>query len=185
MKKYIRSIFTLLMVCMLVTSAVLPAYAAEVEATYGDEIMDARLQNSADAGYAFESRAATSLFSITANQVTGFLTSQRSGKCFAVYDYTGKTIKVNGTLYHSEATTNAIKSGLCYYDPTTDTFVSPTGAYKTTKSGDPVNISITVAKLSNAVAGKGSQAQTYYAFVKNVASSGNGYVHGTLTVSVE
>lgn len=185
MKKHIRKLLALLLVCMLVTSYALPAYAAEVEATYGDEIMDAKLQNSADAGYAFESRAATSLFSITASQVTSFLTSQRSGKCFAVYDYTGKTIKVTGTLYHSEATTNAIKSGLCYYDPTTDTFVSPDGAHQTTKSGGPVNISITVAKLSNAVADKGSQAQTYYAFVKNVASDGAGYVYGTLTVSVE
>lgn len=175
MKKYLHKICALLLVCMVLTSIVVPASAAE-----NSERDDIAQDEKIDDWYIIEGRTTGQLFTIVANQVWNSLYSQASNKGFATYQHTGETIKFSGSLYHSTSTAAVITYGLCHVSPYTGQFQSYTNTRRTIASGNSVTpLQIPVANLPTYT--NYPSAQTYYAFILNGDSSG--YIHGSLTLT--
>lgn len=176
MKKYLHKLCALLLVCMVFTSIVVPASAAE------NSVKDVPAQgDKVDDWYIIEGRATGQLFTIVANQVWNNLYSQASNKGFATYQHTGETIKFSGNLYHSTSTAAVITYGLCHVSPYTGEFQSYSGTRRLIASGNAINLRVPVDSLPTY--DNYPAAQTYYAFILNGNSSG--YIHGSLTLTAE
>lgn len=169
MKKFIRNVFVLALACMMVASMALAVSATELDLT--TDTMPIALENGPDAGYVSGARISGLPFTMTAANVTSFLTSSVSGKGFVPSSYSGRTIRVTGTLYHSVSGGN-IRSGICYYNASSGTYIP--GVYQNTVSGGYISMSKAASGLV--------QSATYYGYIRN--DQGSGSVNGgTITVS--
>lgn len=169
MKKLIHRLFALMLVCMMFASLALSVSAAELDLT--TDLMPIELENGPDAGYVTGTRISGLPFTMTAANVTSFLSSSVSGKGFVPGDYSGRTIRVNGLLNHSVALGN-IRSGICYYSSAQDMYIP--GLYTNTLSGQGINISKPASSLIS--------GNTYYGYIRNDAGSG-AVNSGSITVS--
>lgn len=154
MKKRMYSFFTLILVCMLISSVVVPVNAAEVD--YGI----------APASY---NPSTSEILKMEVNYITSFHTTiNSSGKYFVDYELpSGATVYVTGKLTHTNTSGDNIKSGACYWDGS----VYQPGPVDITKSGEAVNGEMTVADLED--------GKTYYGYVKNLLGTGavnGGYI---------
>ncbi len=113
MKKTIRRMFALALVCMLFTSLSVSVNAAEWDPT--NELMPAEFENGPEAGSVTGARQIFP-FTMRANWVTTLLTTRNYDKYFVPQevDGFGATIWQNGTFTHSLG--NEMKAGICYYD---------------------------------------------------------------------
>ncbi len=169
MKKLVRSMFALLLVCVLFASMALTASAAELDLT--SEVMPIELENGPDAGYVIDSRISGLPFTMVASNVTNFLSSSVSNKGFVPRDYPGEVIWVHGMLFHSIVPGN-IRSGICYYDAYQGIYIP--GLYTNTRSEEP----ITIQKLASQLL----QGTTYFGYIRNDAGGG-AVNNGSITVS--
>lgn len=169
MKKIIHRTFALMLACVLLAALALSASAAELDLT--SDAMPIELENGPDAGYVTGTRISGLPFTMTAANVTSFLSSMASGKGFLPTNYAGRTIRVNGTLYHS-ITNGNIRSGICYYNASQGIYIP--GVYRNTLSGQYITMSTSASSLI--------QGMTYYGYIRNDAGGGavNG---GSITVS--
>lgn len=130
-----------------------------------------------DSGFA--ARATGLPFSMTANKVTGLLTTySSSGKNFtggAFDGLTGEGLKIKGTVTHTQG--YSIKVGACYYQSSNDTFYSVSPQYFDSGVNDSGFIPKMEGKYLNF-----NNSMTYYGHITN--SAGSGSVSGTLDFSV-
>ena len=129
-------------------------------------------------------RASGVLFSMTANQVYNLLTTYNSGsKYFWGQDVKwDEAIQISGTVYMSQGSNYKIKVGVCYYNPSTDTFVSVNGGTLFTSG---VNTTYFIEKYPNGgvmSTPRFVSQEKYYGHITNLYSSG--YAYGTLTFSL-
>lgn len=169
MKKLIRNVFVLALACMVLASMALTVSAAELDLT--TDTMPIALENGPDAGYVSGARISGLPFTMTAANVTSFLTSSVSNKGFGPSSYSGRTISVTGRLTHS-ISGGSIRSGICYYNASQGVYVP--GVYRNTTSGQNISMSVYAGNLV--------QGATYYGYIRNDAGGGavNG---GSITVS--
>lgn len=162
MKKHIHKMFALILVCALFSSLFLTVSATEVDTyvTSSSEEIQKRYE-------IFDK--------ITVNRVQYELVSNVSGKNFATYNHEGREIQFEGKLTHTTSTSDDIIVGLCHP-------VAPYGAFakeqsKKYKSGASLDFTAEVSSLPTD--NNYPNAQTYYVFVTNDASSGtiSGYIH--------
>lgn len=173
MKKNLYRLLTLLLVCTVFTSILLPASATEI-----DIVNDVVQEEKIDEWYIIEGRATGTLFTIVAGKVWNNLYSQASNKGFATYDHEGETIKFSGSLTHSTSTAADITYGLCHVSPFTGQFKSYDNTCTSITSGAPIILQVPVDSLPTYTAYP--TAQTYYAFILNGDNSG--YISGNLTL---
>lgn len=168
MKKHTHKLLALLLVCTLLSSALLPVSAAEIDSA--NPANSGSIQNTAVTATRAE------LFDITANSVKVRLRSDATGKGFATYNHVGKEIQIEGTLTHSAYTTiKYIEVGLCHR-------TAPSGLFEYVASETFKSGSIDYAAEVDDLPTDSSypNAQTYYVYVQNNASSGT--ISGSLTV---
>lgn len=142
MKKHIHRLFALLLGCMVCSTMLLPASAAEISTA------------STKTGLLFEMKV---------TKVTSILTTANSSEKYLVsYELpsTG-TIYLGGVLKHSVTTGYYIKSGAYYVDSDGDKVYGPLDY---TKSGETISDTYAVSSLA---AGK-----TYRGIVENLHGSG-------------
>lgn len=135
-----------------------------------------------DEGVLIESQTRTSglPFTMTANQVSGLLTTYHSGKSFSggLFDYQkGTGLKIEGTLTHSMRMN--VKVGACYYQPDNDTFYSVYPGYFNSGVKGTWWIPKLLPNVSGMLLGNYT---TYYGHITN--HNGMGTVSGSLTFSV-
>lgn len=155
MKKHIHKVFAFLLVCTLFSSLLLPVSATEVD-------------NCVATSYAASDEKYEIFKPIQVTNVQELLRSNVSGKCFATYNHLGREIQFEGKLTHTTSTSDDIRVGLCHP-------VAPNGAfknekYKDFKSGEALDFKAEVSSLPTD--NNYPNAQTYYVFVENEASSG-------------
>lgn len=125
------------------------------------------------------------LFSMTATRVTSLLTTYNStGKNFLGSDLNYKqAIKITGkvTMSTGEGKNYPIKVGVCYYNPSSDTFISV--GYKDFESGKDDTAYIQQYR-NGVISGSPTfqRYEKYYGHITNKLSSG--YIYGTLTYSL-
>lgn len=169
MKKTTHRLFVLALVCMLFASMALSVSAAEVD--LANDFMPIELENGPEAGFITGTRISGLPFTMTAGYITSFLSSMAAGKGFVPANYSGSTIYVRGTLYHS-VSGGAIRAGICYYNASQGIYIP--GAYKDVTSGQYISVSTAASSLI--------QGYTYYGYIRN--DQGSGAVNGgTITVS--
>lgn len=161
MKKYIHKVFAFLLVCTLFSSLLLPVSAAEVDNCVASSYM------SSDNKYEIFER-------IQATNVRERLNSDVSNKKFATYDHEGREIQFDGCLTHTTSTSNDIRVGLCHPVAPNGTFRDE--VYKDYKSGETLTLTTEASSLPTD--NHYPNAQTYYVFVENKASSGT--ISGTI-----
>lgn len=170
MKKMTHRLVALVLVCMLFASMALSVSAAELDPA--NDLMPIELENGPDAGYVTGTRISGLPFTMTAGNVTSFLSSMASGKGFVPVNYYGNTIYVTGRLYHS-VSGGAIRAGICYYNASSGVYIP--GAYDDVTSGQYISASKAASSLI--------QGSTYYGYIRN--DQGSGAVNsGTITVSI-
>lgn len=125
------------------------------------------------------------LFSMTATRVTQLLTTYNSaGKYFTGGNLDwDEGVRISGTVTSSLGTGGSykVKVGACYYDPSTDTFVSVDGPYYFT-SGE--YRSIVISKFPGGYINLQNfyNQEKYYGHITNWMQGG--YVYGSLTFSI-
>lgn len=170
MKKMTHRLVALVLVCMLFASMALSVSASELDPA--NDLMPIELENGPDAGYVTGTRISGLPFTMTAGNVTSFLSSMASGKGFVPVNYYGNTIYVTGRLYHS-VSGGAIRAGICYYNASSGVYIP--GAYDDVTSGQYISASKAASSLI--------QGSTYYGYIRN--DQGSGAVNsGTITVSI-
>lgn len=172
MKKQVKRIFALTMVCMLIASMALSASAAELN--LASDLMPIEQENSTEAGYVIETRISGLPFTMVAKNVTSFLSSLKSEKGFVPGDYQGNSICVRGTLYHSQPGGSIIRAGVCYYNASQGIYIP--GVYRDVGSSQYFNVGVLASSL---LAGT-----TYYGYIRNNVSYGS-VNDGSITVSAE
>lgn len=174
MKKIIHRTFALMLACMLFATMALSVSATEWNPT--DDGMPIEFEDGPDAGYVIGARISGLPFTMYAQHVTSFLSSQAAGKGFVPKDYTGfgATVWVDGNLTHSEG--GIMKTGICYYSASIGKYLPGGNAAAQVSSG--VDFPPIYESISNLL-----QGTTYYGYIRNDA--GCGYVcDGSTTVSV-
>lgn len=173
MKKMIRRLFVFMLACMLFASVALSVSAAEVDSTC--DLMPIELENAPDAGYVTGARAAGLPFTMYAKNVTSFLSTQASGKCFVPSNYTtlGSTVWATGNFTHSLG--KQMKAGVCYYSPSAGKYL-PAGSaagYITSNATDDFAFNEDMRNLL--------QGTTHYGYVSNYSGTG-AVIDGSMTV---
>ena len=165
MKKFIQRVFALLLVCMVFSSVLLPVSAVEIASESSNAQSYAEQENAANAVEVTATRTTGLPFTVTAKNVTSFVTTSSSGKCFVSYQFAStKRIWVDGYLYHSEvSTTDSIKAGACYWNSNAGRY--DPGPAMATKSGGHIYTSMLVSDLV--------QGKTYYGYIKNLLTTGS------------
>lgn len=137
MKKMIHRLFALALVCMLFASMALSVSATELDPV--SDLMPIELENGPEAGYVTSARAAGLPFTMYAKNVTSFLSTQASGKCFVPSDYMtlGSTVWAEGNFTQSRGL--SMKAGVCYYSPSAGKYL-PAGSADCRASGCPYRV---------------------------------------------
>lgn len=125
----------------------------------------------------------TTLFSMTANQVYNLLTTYNSsGKYFWGQNVKyNQAIRISGTVSMSQGANYYVRVGVCYYNPSTDTFISvgnsdfESGVYSTIRLDQYRNGNI----MSDP---RFFSQEKYYGHITNLYTGG--YAYGTLTFSL-
>lgn len=165
MKKHIQRVFALLLVCMVFSSVLLPVSAAEIGSASSNTQPYAEYEDNANDIVVTTTRATGLPFTVTAKNVTSFVTTSSSGKSFVSYQFAStKRIWVDGYLYHSVASASeSIKAGACYWN--SDAGRYDPGPAMATKSGGHIYTSMLVSDLV--------QGKTYYGYIKNLLPNGS------------
>jgi hypothetical protein len=158
--------------CILIVAIALPVSASEVCSS--NDYMPIALENDAEAGYIIEPRISGLPFTMTAKNITSFLSSLKSDKGFVPVNYLGNDICVRGTLYHSQPGGSAIRAGVCYYDASQGIYIP--GAFRDVGSGQYFSVSVAASSL---LAGT-----TYYGYIRNNMSYGS-VNNGSITISAQ
>lgn len=193
-----RKILSLVLACITVLSMSVPAFAAEEDISiidvnpdtvvYFEEVIGSPNMQT---GELVEDSAVAPcavgdvLFSMTANHVTQLLTTYNSaGKYFTggQLDW-DEAIKITGTVTSSLGTADhhLVKVGVCYYDASTDTFVSVDGPYYFQSGREDT---VTIDKFRDGYINLQNfyNQERYYGHITNWMQGG--YVYGTLTFSI-
>jgi len=175
MKKMIYRLFALALVCMLFASMALSVSAAELDPA--SDIMPIELENGPEAGYVTSTRAAGLPFTMYAKNVTSFLSTQASGKCFVPADYMdfGATVWATGNFTHSSG--RSMKAGVCYYSPSVGKYLPGGSAAGYIQSQSEKDFAFH-EDMRNLL-----QGTTHYGYVSNYLNTG-AVIDGSMTVSL-
>ena len=193
-----RKILSLVLACVTVLSMSVPAFAAEEDISiidvnpdtvvYFEEVIgspDMQTGELVEESAAAPRAVGDTLFSMTATRVTQLLTTYNSaGKYFTGGNLDwDEGVRISGTVTSSLGTGGSykVKVGACYYDPSTDTFVSVDGPYYFT-SGE--YRSIVISKFPGGYINLQNfyNQEKYYGHITNWMQGG--YVSGNLTFSI-
>lgn len=175
MKKMIHRLFALALVCMLFASMALSVSATESDPV--SDLMPIELENGPEAGYVTSARAAGLPFTMYAKNVTSFLSTQASGKCFVPSDYMtlGSTVWAEGNFTQSRGL--SMKAGVCYYSPSAGKYLPAGSAAGYIESDAPEDFKFH-EDMRNLL-----QGTTHYGYVSNLDNPG-AVIAGNMTVSV-
>lgn len=174
MKRLVRRVFLLTLVCMLLSSVSVAVSAAEWDPT--SELMPIEFENGPEAGSVTGARQIFP-FTMRASWVTTLLATKNYDKYFVPQeiDGFGATIWTSGKFTHSLE--NAMKAGICYYDDNIQEYVPahPEEMYGHIEHDTPFD---NPEDLDNLL-----QTTRYYGFVKNKSNAGavnGGYMDVTV-----
>lgn len=171
MKKACYRVIALVLVCIVVTS--LPVSANAPELDLSSDFMPIEAENGPDAGFFSGERISGLPFTMTAANITRFLSSQVADKGFLPNNYGRKNIYVNGTLHHS-VVNGKIRSGICYFSSSQGVYIPE--VYSDTTSGGSI---YTYMPANNML-----QGITHFGYIRN--DQGSGSVNsGTITIYPE
>ncbi len=173
MKKTVRKMLFLALACMMLVSISLTANAAEFDPARDSMLI--KLENGPEAGYVTSTGGDGTLFTLSAKNVTSFLSTQAHGKCFVPSDYMtlGSTVWADGNFIHSNG--KDMKAGVCYYSPSVGKYLPAGSAAGFIKSNTDFSFHEDMRNLL--------QGTTYYGYVSNYSNSGS-VIDGSMTVSV-
>lgn len=193
-----RKMLCLILACLMMLTMSVTAFAAEEDISvievnpdtlvYFEEVIgspDMQTGELVDDSAVAPCAVGDTLFSMTATRVTQLLTTYNStGKYFTGGNLDwDEGVKISGTVTSSLGTGGSykVKVGACYYDASTDTFVSVDGPYYFT-SGE--YDSVIISKFPGGYINLQNfyNQEKYYGHITNWMEGG--YVYGSLTFSI-